>query len=376
MRVSTFVSMSAAGLVLAACGVEVKSGGSGADSSASPAAGDSAGAAPATATTGGDSTTAAGGAAAGSRVTGDTATLEVWPERPKRGGVVWARLRDTGEGSPRCTWNGAPLTCHADGGDALVVVPLPADAPAGIFALGVEAGGRRATRSIEVQDQKYDRELVFLDTALYALTQDSRAIARDARAVRSVLAGESAERRWGREAWREPKGARGTGYGVERFYYRASDSRSIRVPPDAHASGSFGADTSSAARPAGSAPSWRHAGVDLGLKRGTPVTAPAGATVADVGRYQLTGNTLLLDHGQGVFTAYFHLDTVLVRRGDVVRAGQALGRVGSTGLSTGPHLHFGVYVHGQDVDPAAWKEMPPWLSPTADSARMASRRGG
>lgn len=370
MRVPTFVSMSAACLVLAACGVEVQSGGS-ADSTTPTAAGDSAGAA-STATTG-DS--AARTAAAGSAVVGDTATLEVWPERPRRGGVVWARLRDTGESSPRCTWNGAPLTCHADGGDALVVVPLPADAPAGIFALGVEAGGRRATRSVEVQDRQFDRELVFLDTALYALTQDARAISRDSRAVRAVLAGESAERRWGRETWREPRGARGTGYGVERYYYRASESRAIRVPANARPTGAFGVDTGTT-RPAGSAPSWRHSGVDLALRRGTPVTAPASGTVADVADYQLMGRTLLLDHGQGVFTAFFHLDTVLVRRGDVVRAGQSLARVGATGLATGPHLHYGVYVHGQDVDPAAWKEMPPWLQPGADSARMAARRGG
>ena len=70
------------------------------------------------------------------------------------------------------------------------------------------------------------------------------------------------------------------------------------------------------------------------------------------------------------------IEAVLVRRGDVVRTGQTVARVGSTGLSTGPHLHYGVYVHGQDVDPAAWKEMPPWLQPGADSARMAARRGG
>ncbi len=67
---------------------------------------------------------------------------------------------------------------------------------------------------------------------------------------------------------------------------------------------------------------------------------------------------MLVDHGQGVVSAYFHLDTATVSKGDIVRAGDRIGRVGSTGLATGPHLHFGVYLHGKDVDPVAWRDMP------------------
>ena len=74
----------------------------------------------------------------------------------------------------------------------------------------------------------------------------------------------------------------------------------------------------------------------------------------------LTGRTVLVDHGQGVSTAYFHLDTALVREGDEITPQTGLGRVGTTGLTTGPHLHYGVYVHGKDVDPAAWHDMPEW----------------
>jgi murein DD-endopeptidase MepM/ murein hydrolase activator NlpD len=94
--------------------------------------------------------------------------------------------------------------------------------------------------------------------------------------------------------------------------------------------------------------------------------------VAEVGDYTLTGKTLIVDHGQGVMTAYFHLDTVLVRKGDLVRAGKTLGRVGATGLATGPHLHYGVYVHGQDVDPAAWQAMPPFARADSSARVTAS----
>jgi murein DD-endopeptidase MepM/ murein hydrolase activator NlpD len=83
--------------------------------------------------------------------------------------------------------------------------------------------------------------------------------------------------------------------------------------------------------------------------------------VADVGEYILSGRTVLIDHGQGAVSAYFHLDTALVSKGDVVRAGDRIGRVGATGLATGPHLHYGFYLHGKDVDPLAWRDMPGWL---------------
>ena len=104
--------------------------------------------------------------------------------------------------------------------------------------------------------------------------------------------------------------------------------------------------------------------------------APAAGTVADVGEYVLTGRTVLVDHGIGVFSAYFHLDTVLVRRGDEVAQGKILGRVGSTGLSTGPHLHYGIYVHGKDVDPKSWQAMPRWAYDSANVAVLRRESAG
>jgi murein DD-endopeptidase MepM/ murein hydrolase activator NlpD len=171
-----------------------------------------------------------------------------------------------------------------------------------------------------------------------------------------VLETETPEQRWS-GAWRMPvEGGKSSGYGVERFYHRASDSaRSVRIESSAKTRGSFGLDTVSGAQ---TAPAWRHAGVDIAVGRGTSVRAPQAGAVAEVGDYVLTGKTLILDHGQGVHSAYFHLDTVLVREGDLVRRGAALGRVGATGLATGPHLHYGIYIHGKDVDPETWHKLP------------------
>ena len=286
----------------------------------------------------------------------DTGVVTLYPDRPVRGGVLFALAEGVASDIPRCSWKGATLPCARVSKGVLAVVPLPADEAPGTFTLAFERPAGRITRQVTVADHDFGRELVFLDSAHFALVKRTSDVARDARALRGVLATESGQRLWhGR--WGVPlKGAHSTGYGVERFYYRAADSsRAISLSSDMKTRGTFGLDTSAAAA---GVPSWRHAGIDIAAARNTSVNAPAAGTVADVGEYILTGRTVIIDHGQGVMSAYFHLDTVLVRRGDQVAAGKRIGRVGATGLATGPHLHYGIYIHGKDVDPAAWSAMP------------------
>jgi murein DD-endopeptidase MepM/ murein hydrolase activator NlpD len=285
----------------------------------------------------------------------DSGLVTLSSDSPVRGGVLFALAEGLAAENPRCTWKGAPLPCYRVARGVLAIIPLPADEPAGTFTLGFERPAGQITRQVTVADHDFGRELVFLDSAHYALVKRGADVARDARALRGVLAGESDTRLW-RGSWGAPvKGARGGGYGAERFYYRAADSsRAIRLGPELKTRGSFGLDTVGG----GDVPSWRHAGVDLAAARGSSVVAPAAGLVADVGDYTLTGRTIIIDHGQGVHTAYFHLDSALVRRGDQVAAGKRIGRVGATGLATGPHLHYGIYVHGKDIDPAAWAAMP------------------
>lgn len=72
--------------------------------------------------------------------------------------------------------------------------------------------------------------------------------------------------------------------------------------------------------------------------------------------FNLHGKTVLLDHGQGVMSIYLHLSLINVDEGMEVEKGDVIGLVGSTGLATGPHLHFGIYVHGVPVNPIPWIE--------------------
>lgn len=286
----------------------------------------------------------------------DSGLVELYPAQPRRGGVLHAFVSGLVMQVPRCSWNGAPLPCYSVNGGVLATIPLSSDDQPGRYILTIDRPVGRITRSITVADRDLGREVVLLSPELNALVKRGADVSRDARALRQVMSVETAERAWTGK-WRDPiAGGKGQGYGAERFYFPASDSsRVLNLDPATHARGSFAADTNSATA---KVPSWRHSGVDIAAAKGTRIMAPANGIVADVGDYTLTGRTLIIDHGQGVFTAYFHLDSASVRRGDEVRAGKVIGRVGATGLATGPHLHYGVYVHGKDVDPAAWRDLP------------------
>jgi lysostaphin len=99
-----------------------------------------------------------------------------------------------------------------------------------------------------------------------------------------------------------------------------------------------------------------HGGVDFAANTGTPVLAPARGVVALVDQVPLRGNVVILDHGLGVFTTYAHLSSVDTKLGDTVQPGQAFARVGTTGLSEGPHLHWELWIGGQNVDPMPWTQ--------------------
>ena len=97
-----------------------------------------------------------------------------------------------------------------------------------------------------------------------------------------------------------------------------------------------------------------HQGLDIGANMGTPVTAAASGTIISAGWYGGYGNYILIDHGGGMSTGYGHLSRIYVSNGQQVQRGQAIGAVGSTGASTGPHLHFEVRMSGKPVDPTAY----------------------
>jgi len=95
-----------------------------------------------------------------------------------------------------------------------------------------------------------------------------------------------------------------------------------------------------------------HAGLDYSADTGTPVVAANAGRVALVADYFFPGRLVVLDHGLGLYTLYFHLEQAEVADGDRVERGQIIGRVGASGRATGPHLHFAAHLRQTRVDPA------------------------
>ncbi len=99
-----------------------------------------------------------------------------------------------------------------------------------------------------------------------------------------------------------------------------------------------------------------HQGADIAAGQGRNVVAPGKGTVVLVDEVRLRGKIVILDHGLGVYTTYAHLSEIDVQVGQTVERGQAFAQVGSTGLSTGPHLHWELWVGGANVNPVEWTE--------------------
>ena len=100
-----------------------------------------------------------------------------------------------------------------------------------------------------------------------------------------------------------------------------------------------------------------HRGQDIAGPVGSQIRAANAGVVAMAEKLKVHGNTIVLDHGQGIYTLYNHLSKMVVKAGDRVWKGEIIGRMGSTGFSTGSHLHWGVSIHDERVDPISFSKL-------------------
>jgi hypothetical protein len=133
---------------------------------------------------------------------------------------------------------------------------------------------------------------------------------------------------------------------------KAAWSPPFAVPTDGTPSGNFGKR-----RILNGQPKSPHSGVDYKAARGTEVKAVAKGEIRMAEELYYSGKTILIDHGAGLVSQYFHLDSLNVRRGAMVERGATIGRVGATGRVTGPHLHFGIRLYGMRSDPSLLWEL-------------------
>ncbi len=104
----------------------------------------------------------------------------------------------------------------------------------------------------------------------------------------------------------------------------------------------------------------RHMGIDLASLENSPVPASNSGVVVFVGDVGIYGNMVIIDHGMGLMSLYGHLSEVFVKEGQFVKKGEVIGKTGKTGLALGDHLHFGILLHGYEVNPIEWLD-PKWI---------------
>lgn len=252
------------------------------------------------------------------------------PTNPRLGDtvsvVVQAETAAGANSAPTVSANGVSYQSFPIGGERFqALIPTsPLDSPGRIT---IQVSGVEDTRNLllNLSDRSFRTQRIWLPPGDNELGTD---LEFDRVALFKELV--TPERYWDGPMVRPSQGYVSTEFGVQRYY-----------------NGVFAED-------------YYHRGVDYAAATGAPVVSPAAGYIRLVGEerngFEVHGNTIGIDHGQGVLSIMIHLSRIDVKEGDFVTAGQVIGGVGNTGASTGPHLHWGLYVNGIGVDPVPWRE--------------------
>ena len=263
-------------------------------------------------------------------------TLEISPAKPRQGQIVVVTLRSASPLSSAILFDGEkeiPLEPSKDGQVYRALLGIDFDSRPGKREIRASAAGPDGERSVSktfvVASGKFPTQNLKVAPAyVEPPAEELDRIAEDRERVKRVYAAPDSQRRFD-SAFRKPVASSSPGsFGVRRVF-----NGQPRAP---------------------------HDGVDLAAPKGEPVMAAAPAVVVLAEELYFSGNTIILDHGAGLFTFYFHLSAIDVRVGDAVGAGQRIGAVGATGRATGPHLHWGARLHRSRVNPLDLLRLPTW----------------
>lgn len=222
-------------------------------------------------------------------------------------------------------WLGRDIlaTARQVGGEwqAAVLLPVPLNEKASFLTLGVKTiAGEKSQKRVAIQNIARPVQKLRVDKKYVDPPMDVQARIKSDRAkVRAALSQQLPEKMWQLPLARPVPGSVSSQFGLRRVF--------------------------------NGKPRGEHRGLDLRGAQGTPIRAVADGVVALVDDLYYSGNTVYLNHGEGVFSAYLHMSKTDVQPGQRVARGEVLGEVGATGRVTGPHLHLSVFAQGQSVDP-------------------------
>ena len=238
-------------------------------------------------------------------------------EDSRPGGIAMIDVGAADKPRPDVRYDGKPVLLLQDAGRWVAAVGIPLDTQPG--AIDVRIGDD--SRTITVHAHAYREQRLNVDRKYVAPSQANlERIGRERKIIDAAL---------------------------NRFTDAPVASIRMLAPVEGRRSSSFGLR-----RFFNDEPRAPHKGMDIAAVEGTPIQAPLPGFVVATGDYYFNGNTVIVDHGQGLISLYCHLSEIGVDEGDELGPGDVLGKVGKTGRVTGAHLHFGTYLNGTAVDPA------------------------
>jgi murein DD-endopeptidase MepM/ murein hydrolase activator NlpD len=261
-----------------------------------------------------------------------TATAELLQPSPVPGGIAIIAIAPDNAPAPLVQFQKQRVLLVRSKGMWQAVVGLPLSLDVGDQQLNISERGATRTLAFQVLPKQYETQYLTLANKrqVNPTSEDLKRITREQALSRQAFA-----------TWSEV----------------LADDLRFDLPAHGRFSSTFGLR-----RFFNNQPRQPHSGLDIAAPEGTPVLAPAAGTIIDTGNYFFNGNTVFIDHGQGLVSMYNHLSHIGVKKGARVARGQRIGAVGKTGRVTGAHLHWTVSLNNARVDPILF------LSPTSQTA--------
>lgn len=237
------------------------------------------------------------------------------------GGVMILSVGNSHQTKPDVYFEDKPVMVVKADGLWQAIVGIPLSAKAGTLRIVVKRGEEKSTQLFSIKDKQYPTQ--------YITVKDERKVNPNPLDMKRINQ-ESSRIQEALTAWTETN----------------NEPVNFVWPIKGRVSGLFGRR-----RVFNGEPRNPHSGMDIAAKTGTPIHAPAAGIVRGTGNYFFNGNTVFIDHGQGLITMFCHLSRIDVQDGQIVKQGDIIGAVGATGRVTGPHLHLGVSLNNERVEP-------------------------
>ncbi len=256
-------------------------------------------------------------------VSGPLTAAEFPHQEAVPGGIALIDLGPGSDKAPQAHFKGKRVMVQRHDGDWWAIVGLPLETEPGTQPLNVEdkkSAGR--TISFTVEPKSYTEQRLTLQNKKMVNPdpEDLKRIANDQKLSRAAFSHWSENNDVPLLFAAPISGRLSSPFGLRRFF-----NNEPRAP---------------------------HSGLDIAAPLGTEVQAPAAGTVIETGTFYFNGNTVFIDHGEGLVTMYCHLDTIKVKKGQKLAQGEVFATVGHTGRATGPHLHWSVSLNDARVDPS------------------------